>query len=137
MKEREQNELTNQSNSSNLEAGGDIFMPDGPNSGPEQPHGQEESKHEQESSRDASSQHNPPSGGGQQDPLSEEEKAIIKSKTEREIRQELHMQRVHEFAQKVRDGEIDERRAAEMFIDQFGDDEKRRLEDVEVKREDV
>ncbi|MCL4387158.1 hypothetical protein M1307_02040, partial [Patescibacteria group bacterium] len=47
-----------------------------------------------------------------------------------------HMQRVHEFAQKVRDGEIDERRAAEMFIDQFGDDEKRRLEDVEVKREE-
>ncbi|MEK7160134.1 MAG: hypothetical protein AAB702_01475, partial [Patescibacteria group bacterium] len=39
-----ESELTVQPNSSNLEREGDLFMPDGTNGGPEQPHGPEEPK---------------------------------------------------------------------------------------------
>ena len=136
MKEQEPNELTRGANSSNLEKEGKNFMAEGNNGGPEQPHRPEELGYEQESSHDVSSQNNPPSGGSQQSSMSEEDKARIKPKTESEIRQALHDQRVHEFAERVRKGEIDIDRAAEMYVEQFGDDEKRLQEETSQKREE-
>lgn len=132
----EPNELTNQPNSSNLKAEGDIFMPDGTSGGPEQSQRPDEPRSDQESRSDAAGQNNPPAGASASNSLSEEDKARIKPKTESEIRQALHDQRVHEFAERVRKGEIDIDKAAEMYVEQFGDDEKRLQEETTQKREE-
>lgn len=53
MKEQEPNELTSQPNSSNLEAGGDIFMAEGNNGGPEQPPRETNPEEQRRQARDA------------------------------------------------------------------------------------
>lgn len=142
MKEQEpmsnKNELTNQPNSSNLEGEGNVFMPDGTNGGPEQQKegSAEEPRREEEHSQDNSSQ-TPPPNANQPASLSEEEKEKLKQKTKREVLQELHDERVHEFAERVRKGEIDVDKATEMFIDQFGTDEQILQEELSAKREET